>query len=87
VRQEGQLRNVLVAGMAGKGKHAVIIFSVPSGRWADLNPQIRASLDSFKNDPPTGSEIPRSLIGAAVLAGALFAALAAWRHRQRERVL
>lgn len=87
VRQEGQLRNVLVAGMAGKGKHAVIIFSVPSGRWADLNPQIRDSLDSFKNDPPAGNEIPRGLIGAAVLAGALIAALAAWRHRQRERVL
>lgn len=86
VRQEGQLRNVLVAGMAGKGKHAVIIFSAPSGRWADLSPQIRASLDTFKNDPPAGNGISRGVAGAAALAGALIAALTVWRHRRRERV-
>jgi hypothetical protein len=87
VRQEGQLRNVLVAGMAGKGRHAVIIFSVPSGRWTELNPQIRASLDSFRNDPLPGNELHRGVAGAvAVLAGALIAGLAIWRHRRRERV-
>ncbi len=89
VRHEGQLRNVLVAGMAGKGRHAVIIFSVPTGRWGELNPQIRASLDSFRNDPPSGSELPRGVAGAAAgaLAGALIASLAVWRRRRREREL
>jgi len=87
VRHEGQLRNVLVAGMAGKGRHAVIIFSVPTGRWGELNAQIRASLNSFRNDPSAGSELPRGVAGAAAgaLAGALIASLAVWRRRRRER--
>lgn len=84
VRQEGQLRNVLVAGMAGKGRHAVILLSVPSGRWDELRPQIRASLDSFRGDAPT-SEIPRTLAGAAAgaLVGALVLSYGLWRRRHR----
>jgi hypothetical protein len=89
VRHEGQLRNVVVAGMAGKGRHAVITFSLPTGRWAELSPQIRASLDSFRNDSPSAREIPRGVAGAAVgtLAGALIASLAIWRRRRRGRQL
>lgn len=85
LRQAGQLRNVLVAGMAGKGKHAVISFSVPSGRWAELRPQIRASLDSFRNEPRS-KEIPRAVAGAAAgaLVGTLVASFALWRRRQRK---
>ncbi len=85
LRQAGQLRNVLVAGMAGKGRHAVIFFSVPSGRWAELRPQIRASLESFRNEP-SSKEIPRTVAGAAAgaLVGTLVASLALWRRRQRK---
>jgi hypothetical protein len=64
-----------------------MIFSVPTWRWGELNAQIRASLDSFRNDPPAGSELPRGVAGAAAgaLAGALIASLAVWRRRRRER--
>jgi hypothetical protein len=84
LRQAGQLRNVLVAGMAGKGRHAVISFSVPSGRWGELGPQIRASLDSFRNEA-SSKEIPRTVAGAAAgaLVGTLVASFALWRRRQR----
>ncbi len=89
VRHEGQLRNVLVAGMAGKARHAVVVFSVPTGRWAELSAQIQASLGSFRTDPSSGSEIPRGVAGAAAgaLAGALIASLAVWRRRRRGREL
>jgi hypothetical protein len=85
LRQAGQLQNVLVAGMAGKGRHAVISFSVPSGRWGELRPQIRASLDSFRNEP-SSKEIPRTVAGAAAgaLVGTLVASFALWRRRQRK---
>lgn len=85
LRQGDQLRNVLVAGMAGKGRHAVISFSVPSGRWGELRPQIRASLDSFRNEP-SSKEIPRTVAGAAAgaLLGTLVASVALWRRRQRK---
>ena len=85
LRQAGQLRNVLVAGMAGKGRHAVISFSVPSGRWGELRPQIRASLDSFRNEP-SSKEMPRTVAGAAAgaLVGTLVASFALWRRRQRK---
>ena len=85
LRQAGQLRNVLVAGMAGKGRHAVISFSVPSGRWGELGPQIRASLDSFRNEA-SSKEIPRTVAGAAAgaLVGTLVASFALWRRRQRK---
>src|SRR5207302_1302490 len=47
VRQEAQVRHVLVAAMSGEGRHAVITFSAPANRWEALLPSIRASLDSF----------------------------------------
>jgi hypothetical protein len=86
IRHEGQLRKVLIAGMAGRGRHAVVTFSVPSARWGDLWPELRASLDSFRNESSGSREIPRGLAGAAAgaLAGALIASLAMWRRRRRQ---
>lgn len=84
-RHEGQLRKVVIAAMAGRGKHAVITFSVPSGRWSQLRPEIRASLDTFRAEG-ISREIPRGLAGAAAgaLAGALVVSLAFWRRRRRQ---
>jgi hypothetical protein len=85
VRHQGQVRKVLVAGMAGKSSHAVVFFSVPTARWSELSPQIRASLDSFRSEGPSDRELPRGAAGAAAgaLAGALLASIAIWRRRRR----
>ncbi|MBI3181929.1 MAG: hypothetical protein HYZ28_07275 [Myxococcales bacterium] len=85
VKQEDQLRFVLVAAMAGEGRHAVVTFSVPSGRWEALSGTARASLDTFRADPPSSREASRGVAGAAaaVLAGALVLSLALWRRRRR----
>jgi len=86
IRHEGQLRKVLIAGMSGRGRHAVVTFSVPSARWSELWPELRASLDSFRSEGSASKEIPRGLAGATAgaLAGALIASLAVWRRRRRQ---
>ncbi|MGA9522192.1 MAG: hypothetical protein WBV82_12050 [Myxococcaceae bacterium] len=85
VRQQDQLRRVLVAGMEGEGRHVVITFSVPSGRYEALLPALRASLDTFRADSPPSSDLSRSVAGAAatVLASALFGSWSLWRRRRR----
>src|SRR5262249_41454658 len=84
VRHGGQQRKVLVAGMSGRGRHAVVTFSVPSARWSEMWPELRASLDSFRTEGSASTEIPRGLAGAAAgaLAGALIVSLAVWRRRR-----
>src|SRR5687767_70526 len=42
VRQENQVRRVLVTAVAGEGRHSVITFSAPSGRWEQFAPKARA---------------------------------------------
>lgn len=87
VRQGAQLRYVLVAGMEGEGRHAVVTFSAPSGRWEALRPTVRSSLDSFQSDaPPSGTGL-RTVAGAAAgaLLGALVVSIAAWRRRRERR--
>jgi hypothetical protein len=84
VRQEGQVRHVLVSAMAGEGRHAAITFSVPSGQWESLYPAIRASLDSFRNEPGASREMTRSVAGAVAsgVALALMVSLYFWRKRR-----
>jgi hypothetical protein len=88
VRHEGQLRYLLVAAMEGRGRHAVIVFSAPAGRWQALKPALEASLDTFASDTPVAGELTRSLAGAAAgaLAGGLFVSLAVWRKRRRAKL-
>lgn len=88
VRQENQLRRVLVAGMAGEGRHAVVIFTAPSGRWEELWPRLRSSLESFRNEGQAAYVLPRSVAGGVALGvgAALLASVALWRRRKvRER--
>lgn len=83
LRQDGQQRAVLVAGMEEAGaRHAVVTFSVPSARLAALEPALRASLDSFRPeaDPRLDERGP-----AYVIAGAVLVALALSLHLRRKR--
>ncbi len=85
VRQQDQLRRVLIAAVRGESRHAVILFSAPAGRWNDLSPALTRSLDSFRIDGPSASEPPRALAAAVVGAAglALVLSLSVWRRRRR----
>jgi hypothetical protein len=85
VRQEDQLRYVLVAAMAGEGRHAVVTFSVPSGRWEALSGALEASLDTFRFEGQPSTGVPRQLavVAAALFAGMLLLSAVLWRRRRR----
>jgi hypothetical protein len=85
VRQQDQLRRVLIAAMEGEGKHAVITASVPSGRFEALLPELRASLDTYRPDtvPGVGQDVAGSI--AALLGLGLFGSWWLWRRRARLR--
>lgn len=85
VRQEDQVRRVLISAMAGDGRHAVVGFTAPTGRWEQLGASARASLETFRNDAPAASDASRGLaaIVALVMAAALLASLVLWRRRRR----
>jgi hypothetical protein len=85
IRQQDQLRRVLVAGMEGEGRHAVITASVPSGRFEEMLPELRASLDTYRPDvaPGVGRDVAGSV--AALLGLGFFASWWLWRRRARLR--
>ncbi len=85
LREAGQVRTVLVAGLASEGRHAVVTVSAPAVRWEALAPQVRASLETFRLEPTAvPGPVPRRLLGAlaGALAGALVASYTAWRRRR-----
>ncbi len=82
VRQENQVRQVLVAAMVGTARHQVVTFSVPSGQWDALAPQLNASLESFRGDSSPGVGRSRVL---GLLAAALGLGLAASMVLRRRR--
>jgi hypothetical protein len=85
LREAGQVRTVLVAGLASEGRHAVVAVSAPAVRWEELEPRVRASLETFRLEPTTAAgPVPRRLLGAlaGALAGALVASYTAWRRRR-----
>jgi hypothetical protein len=83
VREGSQLRQIVVAAWAGEVKHPVVIFTVPSGRYAALADALRASLDSFHVDAPTAAA-SRAVAWAvaALVASALMASIGLWRRRR-----
>lgn len=85
VREGAQLRKLLVARYFGDSRHAVVVFSVPSGRWDANVPALTESLDSLRMEQPSGT--PRSLaLALAVLVGAaLLASVGLWRRRRARR--
>lgn len=85
VREAGQVRMVLVAGLASEGRHAVVTVSAPAERWAALAPEVRASLETFRMEEPHAGPLSRGVAGAVAgaLGGALVVSYAAWRRRKR----
>ncbi|HZH03988.1 MAG TPA: hypothetical protein VEY30_09400 [Myxococcaceae bacterium] len=87
LRQEGQVRRILFAAMQGSPRHAVLLFSVPSGRYESMIDGLRASLGSFRAEGPAAVGLSRGASGAAAgaLAGALLVSLTLWRRNQKAR--
>lgn len=87
LRQQEQVRRVVIAAYEGSSKHAVITFSLPGARFDALRPELDASLDTFRIDPTATSGISRGLVGAIAGAalGALLVSVGLWRNRQKKR--
>lgn len=87
VREAGQVRTVLVAGLASEGRHAVVTVSAPAERWEALAPEVRASLETFRMETARVGVVSREVAGAVAgaLGGALVVSYTAWRRRQRAR--
>ncbi|XXF74992.1 hypothetical protein P2318_18135 [Myxococcaceae bacterium GXIMD 01537] len=85
VREEGQVRTVLVAGLASEGRHVVVTVSAPAERWEALAPRVRASLETFRMETAHPGPWSRGLAGAVAgaLGGALVVSYTAWRRRSR----
>lgn len=86
LKQEDQVRRVLVAAYPGDARHVVIVISVPTARFEALKPDLDAALDTFRLEPGAPL-ISRGLAGALVGAalGALLVSLGLWRTRQKRR--
>jgi hypothetical protein len=87
IKKQDQLRRVLVAGMEGEGRHAVLTFSVPSGRYEALLPTLRASLDSFRPDAPPPGRLSRSAVAglASTIVLGMLGSWSLWRRRKELR--
>jgi hypothetical protein len=82
VREGSQLREIIVAAWAGEVRHPVVVFSVPSGRYAALAGPIRESLDTLRVDVPTqAASRAVAWAVAALVASALMASIGLWRRR------
>jgi hypothetical protein len=83
VRADGQLRRVLVVVVPGTSHHAIVIASVPVERWAEQEPQLRASIDTLVLDAGLAAEPhPLVLLGFTAGVGALLV-WSLWLRRRR----
>ena len=72
-----------MAAWAGEVRHPVVVFSVPSGRYAALAGPIRESLDTLRVDVPTqAASRAVAWAVAALVASALMASIGLWRRRR-----
>lgn len=85
VREGAQLRKLLVAQFAGESRHAVVLFSVPSGRWETLAPSLTEALDTLRVDQPSGPSRSVALAFAVAVGAALLASVGLWRRRAARR--
>jgi hypothetical protein len=85
IREGAQLRKVLVATFAGESRRAVVLFSVPSGKWDALVPALDASLDTMRVEQQGGPSRPLALAFAIVVGAALLGSFGLWRRRAARR--
>ncbi len=86
VREGAQLRKILIASYAGDARRAVVVFSVPSGRWDALLPALTEALDSMRiEQQKSGPSRPLALAFAIVVGAALLASFGLWRRRAARR--
>jgi hypothetical protein len=88
LRREGQLRRILVAGIAGSGRHLVITASAPADRLDAMMPALSASLDTVVMERRPGMDrSSREVlgVGAMGLLGALLASMVIRRRVLRAR--
>lgn len=85
VREGAQLRKILVALFAGDARRAVVLFSVPSGRWDGLLPALGESLDSMRVDQLSGPSRSLALAFAVLVGAALLTSVGLWRRRAARR--
>ncbi|MBL8920738.1 MAG: hypothetical protein JNJ54_17880 [Myxococcaceae bacterium] len=81
VREGAQLRKVVVAQFAGDARRAVVLFSVPSGRWDGLAPALSESLDTMRVDQVAGPSRSLALAFAVLVGAALLTSVGLWRRR------
>lgn len=85
IREGAQLRKVLVASYVGEQRRAVVLFSVPSGRWDALVPALTASLETMRHDQAAGPSRSIALVFALLVGAALLASVGLWRRRRARR--
>jgi hypothetical protein len=86
VRAGSQLRRILVAAFPGDGRHVVVLFSVPSGRWDELRPTLEASLDTLRPElPQAGPPRQWRWAFAALMGSLLLLSVGLWKRRQASR--
>lgn len=85
LKEQAQVRRLLVAAFDGEPRHVVIVYSVPSGRFEEMKEALTASLDSFRTDSGNTQGPSRGVVGALAGAalGALLVSLSLWRTKKR----
>jgi hypothetical protein len=87
IRQGEQLRRVWVVAWPGEQRHVVLVASVPTSRWAQLEPLLRESASSLVDERRQGAGASRRLAWAGAVLGVigLLGSWAVWRLRQQRR--
>ncbi|MBX7114714.1 MAG: hypothetical protein K1X64_10345 [Myxococcaceae bacterium] len=84
IRQGSQLRQLWVTAFEGEGRHTVVTFSVPSGKWDTLLPAMTASLDSYRAERGAKAAGAKGITWAlaALIVSGLLVLVAAARARK-----